>query len=108
MNSGNCSCEPGWAGVSCDSECSEHGKIEDGACVCDYETGWKGPLCDVPGCPGLFGIDCSGRGIVKPTHWLYLVFFLFDGAHKHSNMCPDEKKILKIYLIDMIQINITQ
>ena len=75
MNSGNCSCEPGWAGVSCDSECSEHGKIEDGACVCDYETGWKGPLCDVPGCPGLFGIDCSGRGIVKPTHWLYLVLF---------------------------------
>ena len=63
-NSGNCECEEGWTGVGCNSECSEHGKIsnETGRCVCDYVTGWKGTVCNVPGCPGLYGLDCSGRG----------------------------------------------
>ena len=66
MNSGNCSCHPGWAGVSCDSECSEHGNItEYNECECYYEQGWKGPLCDIPGCPGLDKMDCSGRGNVS-------------------------------------------
>ena len=64
MNSGNCSCHSGWAGVSCDSECSEHGEIIDDQCECFYDEGWKGPLCDQPGCPGLFKKDCSGRGEV--------------------------------------------
>ncbi|XP_019646039.1 PREDICTED: uncharacterized protein LOC109486623 [Branchiostoma belcheri] len=62
MDSGNCRCYPGWAGLGCNSECSEHGVIVGGRCECDYDTGWKGELCDVPGCPGLFGLDCSGRG----------------------------------------------
>ena len=63
MDSGNCSCDPGWAGVSCDSECSEHGNITNGECECFYDDGWKGPLCDIPGCPGLNKLDCSGRGM---------------------------------------------
>lgn len=63
MDSGNCSCDPGWAGVSCDSECSEHGSINEAEeCECFYNDGWKGPLCDIPGCPGLYKLDCSGRG----------------------------------------------
>ena len=62
MNSGNCSCEPGWAGVGCDSECSENGIIQNEECICDYVTGWKGRVCDIPGCPGLNNEDCSGRG----------------------------------------------
>ena len=62
-NSGNCLCKAGWTGVGCNSECSGHGKIENNKCVCDYLTGWKGALCDIPGCPGLFNMDCSGRGM---------------------------------------------
>lgn len=58
-NSSNCQCDPGWAGIGCDSECSFHGQIVNGACVCD--EGWRGPLCDIPGCPGLTK-DCSGHG----------------------------------------------
>ena len=61
-DSGNCQCEEGWAGVGCNSECSGNGRIVGGRCECDYDTGWKGRLCDVPGCPGLFNLDCSGRG----------------------------------------------
>jgi hypothetical protein len=64
MNSGNCSCVEGWTGVGCNSQCSEHGEISDvtGFCVCTYELGWKGRVCEIPGCPGLFNKDCSGRG----------------------------------------------
>lgn len=42
--------------------CSGNGKIVNGECECDYATGWKGALCDRPGCPGLNKTDCSGRG----------------------------------------------
>ncbi|PIK61109.1 hypothetical protein BSL78_01934 [Apostichopus japonicus] len=59
-NSGNCHCLDGYSGVGCDAECSTHGEVKDGICNCDKE--WKGPLCDIPGCPGKFGKDCSGRG----------------------------------------------
>ena len=64
MDSGICVCEEGWAGVGCNSECSGHGNISSltGMCKCTYELGWKGRLCDIPGCPGLYGIDCSFRG----------------------------------------------
>ncbi|XP_078490807.1 uncharacterized protein LOC144746990 [Ciona intestinalis] len=61
-NSGNCVCEPGWTGVGCNSECSGNGHIVDGVCVCTFELGFKGELCDVPGCPGINGLDCSGHG----------------------------------------------
>ena len=76
MDSGNCSCDPGWAGVSCDSECSEHGDIIDDQCECYYAEGWKGPLCDQPGCPGLFKMDCSGRGELLP-HQFQTIFYMY-------------------------------
>jgi hypothetical protein len=59
MDSGNCVCEPGWAGLGCDSECSGHGQVIQGSCKCDI--GWRGTLCDNPGCPGI-DEDCSGLG----------------------------------------------
>ncbi|KAK3101710.1 hypothetical protein FSP39_005732 [Pinctada imbricata] len=61
-NSGNCVCDEGYAGVGCNSECSGHGSIINGFCECYYVGGWKGRLCDIPGCPGLNKLDCSGRG----------------------------------------------
>ena len=60
MDSGFCNCTRGWAGVGCDAECSLHGKIINEVCVCD--SAWTGDLCDVPSCPGLFNLPCSGRG----------------------------------------------
>ena len=53
-------------GVGCDSECSEHGKVVNNKCVCDL--GWRGDLCDNPGCPG-DGSDCTGHGVCNAaTH----------------------------------------
>jgi len=65
MDSGVCECVEGWAGVGCNSECSEHGNIStiSGLCECTYHLGWKGRVCDIPGCPGLNNEDCSGRGL---------------------------------------------
>lgn len=91
-----------WSGVSCDSQCSQNGKIQldpkdNPFCACDYtqgeialslsisneSSGFWGPLCDVPGCPGngpciegtadgicglsdydrmQTGVSCSGHG----------------------------------------------
>ena len=59
MDSGNCTCWPGYTGVGCDSECSEHGKVVSGKCQC--REGWRGTLCDNPGCPGV-ELDCTGHG----------------------------------------------
>ena len=59
MDSGNCVCFHGYSGVGCDSECSEHGKVNNGTCECD--VGWRGSLCDILGCPGI-NEDCSGHG----------------------------------------------
>ena len=59
MDSGNCICDPGWAGLGCNSECSGHGEVIQGLCKCDI--GWRGTLCDNPGCPGV-DQDCSGHG----------------------------------------------
>ena len=59
MDSGVCVCDPGYVGVGCDSECSGHGKVIKGACECF--VGWRGNVCDNPGCPGL-DKDCTGHG----------------------------------------------
>ena len=59
MDSGNCECFPGYSGVGCDSECSQHGYILNGTCQC--AKAWRGTLCDIPGCPGM-NDDCSGHG----------------------------------------------
>ena len=63
MDSGNCSCYEGYTGENCDSECSENGLIgASGFCECTYHLGWKGRVCNIPGCPGLNNTDCSNRG----------------------------------------------
>jgi hypothetical protein len=36
--------------------------LKNKECECDYVTGWKGDLCDIPGCAGLNKLDCSDRG----------------------------------------------
>ena len=59
VGSQNCECNPGWAGLNCDSECSENGKIINGKCKCDI--GWWGRVCDIPGCPGI-NESCTGHG----------------------------------------------
>ena len=81
MNSGNCLCNPGWAGVSCDSECSEHGNITNGECECFYDDGWKGPLCDIPGCPGLNKLDCSGRGMFVLLFYFFMAIAVTNSLH---------------------------
>lgn len=69
MDSGNCVCDPGFVGVGCDSECSEHGKIVNGKCECI--RGWRGTFCENPGCPGI-GRDCSGHGQCNSaTHYCF-------------------------------------
>ncbi len=86
MDSGYCLCEAGWAGVGCNSECSGHGTIIDGVCVCDYLTGWKGPLCDIPGCPGLFNLDCSGRGQIISWHTVFSILIDIFNSSKISKL----------------------
>ena len=61
-DSGICVCEPCFHGVSCDVLCSGIGVcLPNGSCDCTLAPG-KGEYCQVPGCPGEFGVDCSGRG----------------------------------------------
>ena len=63
MNSGLCKCAPCWAGKSCDALCMGRGTCNQNtsSCDCDYLSGWRGDVCEVPGCPGV-GEDCSGHG----------------------------------------------
>lgn len=62
MNSGNCACDPCFTGRGCNVECTGHGICVGNSCHCDQLTGWRGSLCEVPGCPGSNGKDCSGNG----------------------------------------------
>jgi hypothetical protein len=59
VGSQNCECDPGWVGINCDSECSNHGSIVNAKCECDI--GWRGRVCDIPSCPGNM-TDCTGNG----------------------------------------------
>lgn len=61
MDSGKCQCYPCYSGSGCDMECSNNGKCQGNKCMCDPVTGWRGSLCEVPGCPG-DGKDCTGHG----------------------------------------------
>ena len=58
-----CDCEPCFNGLSCDVFCSAIGNATctEGKCYCGFE-GWRGDFCEKKGCPGLFNMDCSGRG----------------------------------------------
>lgn len=62
MDSGNCVCDPCFAGRGCNVECNGYGTCLENKCRCDELTGWRGSLCEVPGCPGSNGKDCSGHG----------------------------------------------
>ena len=62
MDSGNCVCDPCFTGRGCNVECTGHGICVGNKCQCDQLTGWRGSLCEVPGCPGSNGKDCSGNG----------------------------------------------
>ena len=49
--------------LASESACAQ---ITNGACECD--VGWRGEVCDTPGCPGE-GQDCSGHGLCNAaTH----------------------------------------
>lgn len=49
-------------GISCHLECSGHGQCDgNNRCQCDAMQGYKGTVCDLPGCPG-WPQDCNGRG----------------------------------------------
>lgn len=59
---GECVCDSECInGVFCQEECSGHGQCNaTGHCLCDYDEGFKGSQCNVPGCPGL--TNCMGKG----------------------------------------------
>lgn len=62
MDSGFCKCNPCWAGKGCDALCMGRGTCSDnGICKCDPLQGWRGDVCQIPGCPGV-GKDCTGNG----------------------------------------------
>ena len=78
VGSQNCTCNPGWAGLNCDAECSLRGQILKGQCHCD--VGWRGPLCDIPGCPG-DGLDCTGHGDCNTGTHICTCFNGWTGNH---------------------------
>lgn len=80
-----CHCHQGWAGINCDSECSEHGTIIGGRCDCD--VGWRGPVCDIPGCPGV-GLDCTGHGLCNAATHVCTCFPGWSGDGCHIADCP--------------------
>ena len=51
----------------CNRECSGNGRIVDGVCECFFLSGWRGPLCDIPGCPGKI---YKGKGWAGFGDWL--------------------------------------
>ena len=62
MNSGLCDCEPCYGGKGCTSLCLGRGICQSNTtCFCDPDVGWRGAVCEIPGCPGIEK-DCSGHG----------------------------------------------
>lgn len=57
----NCTCDPCYGGYECNVECTGRGNCTNGTCDCGF-TGWKGDLCELPGCPSVNDKDCSGHG----------------------------------------------
>ena len=62
MDSGFCKCDACWAGKGCDALCMGRGTCaQSGICDCFPLQGWRGDVCQIPGCPGI-GLDCTGHG----------------------------------------------
>ena len=80
-----CHCHQGWSGINCNSECSEHGTIVGGTCQCD--PGWRGPLCDIPGCPGV-RTDCTGHGLCNAATHVCTCFPGWGGDGCEIPDCP--------------------
>jgi len=62
---GECACNAGWNGTSCEwrlcePACGAHGRCDNGTCACD--AGWAPPTCEALACPS----GCSGHGRCLP------------------------------------------
>ena len=60
-NSSGCICNPCYSGETCNVLCSRNGQCVNGSCQCDANKGYKGRLCNKPGCPG-WPLNCYGHG----------------------------------------------
>ncbi|XP_017279171.1 N-acetylglucosamine-1-phosphodiester alpha-N-acetylglucosaminidase isoform X2 [Kryptolebias marmoratus] len=75
---GNCRCQKGWQGVTCDSlfcqppACGPHGVCSEDGCVCD--AGWRGKNCSQECLPGFYGdgcrqtCSCANGATCDPVH----------------------------------------
>ena len=100
---GQCECERGWQGVSCEApacpkDCSGHGLClpppshlglpgSSGAMgLCQCSAGWGGIACDVwrPHCPN----DCSGRGECVDGRCVCAEGFVGDGCGERKGAAP--------------------
>ena len=84
-----CVCEPCYSGIGCDQICSGNGNCIDGKCSCDFETGYRGDVCQIPGCPGV-EIDCSGHGTCNSATYECLCEPGWKGVGCHIPDCPGE------------------
>lgn len=86
-----CECHSCWTGRDCDVLCSGYGTCDStaGVCACDPLSGWRGDLCEVPGCPG-YGEDCTGHGeCISSTHTC-VCDAGWRGVACHEPDCPGE------------------
>ena len=88
MDSGVCKCNPCYSGRSCNSLCSNHGScLPTGICQCDFNGGWRGDLCEIPGCPGI-KTDCSSNGICNSEMGMCICYPGWTGVGCHIPDCP--------------------
>ena len=89
MDSGICVCDPCWTAKGCNVECSGHGQCDSDRCVCDPLQGWRGDVCEIPGCPG-FDEDCSGHGDCNSALHECTCYPAWTGVGCHIPDCPGE------------------
>lgn len=70
MDSGNCVCDLCFVGCGCNVECNGYGICLENKCWCDEFIGWCGLFCEVFGCLGLNGKDCSGNGKCDSVNYI--------------------------------------
>lgn len=87
MDSGNCQCDACWAGKGCDSLCMGRGACVNNKCECDTLKGWRGEVCQIPGCPGVNG-DCSGHGDCDGITHTCTCYEGWTGVGCHIPDCP--------------------
>ena len=95
-----CVCDSCFSGLTCEVECTGHGSCVDGVCQCPEESGRRGDLCEIRGCPGYTaaGEQCSGhgecQGILNDTTLQMTFTCLCDlgwnGTRCHVASCPDD------------------